>query len=200
MGIRRRSDRSLRRRPGNERQKKTVAVLCQGETEICYFDALVRFLGLQNHCDVPKAGLRLAPSGVLKQAKKILQDEVDMVICVFDRDTFTCFDRTRAEIARNSQRLVDGSSDPCIEVWLSLHFEVFTADLSAAHTIRHFSDNHCPGYRKGTSDAIANLVRRVQIAIENGESLEAHNNATGATTPATRLHKVVPILPTLAEN
>ncbi len=104
-------------------QKKLV--LCEGETEVTYFSALVKHYGVEKKFEIRK-GTNNLPLGLVEEAVKTLSWDEQLgnkykeAWVVFDRDSHYKYLETCA-IAERHPRIKTGWSHPCFEIWLLLH-------------------------------------------------------------------------------
>ncbi|MBT3327545.1 MAG: RloB domain-containing protein [Gemmatimonadales bacterium] len=162
---RRRSRRPARRRAIKE-PKRRLLVVCEGErTEPEYLRGFQRHvrnatveIEIPNERGDPKKLVEIAKErgdqarhDAARQRDDFLA--FDEVWCVFDRDEHTRFDDAVSMARDNGIELA--VSNPCVELWLLLHFRD-SPGARHRHDIQRLMRNHLPGYDKGIEfDAVA---------------------------------------------
>jgi hypothetical protein len=202
-----RRDRSLRRRPGTNRGRPVLLIVCEGETEQEYFEALKRKYRIRSTQVVVSDNLvGSSPISVVKCALSKYADfpTYDHVYCVFDRDAHADFDRARQQIRRASTRrrnptpLREAVSVPCVELWFLLHKVYSAAPYANFDAIRPVLRGHIPGYEKADRAIADELVQHVEVAIANAERLVTQANSDGFQNPYTTVHLLAKYIISLA--
>lgn len=203
---------SLRRRPGNRAPRSIFLIVCEGETEKAYFDALRSHYGLSRaEVVIAENDEGSAPISVVVCAENKAREAggYDRIFCVFDRDEHESFARARdriAALAKRKQRslpISEAVSIPCFEFWLLLHFEQTDAAFAdCAAVIRRLREaDKLPGYvkidaRKADAGVTQALMARLEQALANADWLAARAEAndwnpyTSAQTVVRALAKV----------
>jgi hypothetical protein len=192
------------RRPPFRNPKPTILIVTEGEaTEPEYLR------GLQRACRNPRVTVRVAPEhGVPKtvvSVAKRYKDEAeaaarrerdenlayDSVWGVFDVDDHPAIGEAKA-MARDSG--IDlAISNPCIELWLLLHFRD-NPGMQGRETVRKKLKEHVPDYEKHVdyatyADGYAPAVRRARKLDDEAERAgEPHRN------PSTGLHRLTELI------
>ena len=196
-----RSEASFRRRDGTRRPNRVVLVVCEGETEQAYFEALKRrFRVTTAQVFIADNTVGSSPGSVVRCALEKYRaepDGYDAVYCVFDRDQHRDFDAASARIQELSRRtkkpipLTAAVSVPCIEIWFLLHYEYSDAPHLNFASVSPVLRKHVPTYDK-TNSAIrivaGQMVERVELAIENARRLSEAGTAAGFANPYTSAH------------
>ncbi|MGO9638098.1 MAG: RloB family protein [Terracidiphilus sp.] len=183
-----------------------VLIVCEGKkTEPNYLQGLKAAYRLSNanikvlHPDATD------PMSIVTFAEGELRREgYDRAYCVFDRNGHANYDEAVRRVADSeagrAERLCAATSVPCFEVWLLLHFcfsaAPFTATgaLSACDRVLRELRKHLPDYSKGQANAYDLLVDRLDMAITHAKRLEIQNERSGASNPATGVHRLVQYL------
>lgn len=120
--------------PASEPEAVRELILCEGETEQRYFEALCGFLGLKDRIDV-KVSPAKEPCLVLRNlakdmllARQINEVEYGQAWLVFDRDSHLTF-HDAVELGKKIPFIHLAFTNPCFEYWLLLHFEQFDGTL-----------------------------------------------------------------------
>lgn len=91
----------LRRRPGQRESRSITLIVCEGETEETYFEAVRAHFNLTT-AEVVVAGNAKgsAPISVVEYAEERAAEQggYDAIFCVFDRDGHESFERARSKI------------------------------------------------------------------------------------------------------
>jgi hypothetical protein len=197
-----RRDKSLQRRPGKRLARPIFLVVCEGETEQEYIEALKRAWRV-NTTQVRVADNTVGsdPLSVVKCGEDLCKDfPYDKVFCVFDRDSHATYGRALERIAQLSTRprdrlpILDVRSVPCVELWFLLHFEYSTREHPDFASIRPEVSRHLPGYQKADRAIAEALVARVEVAEGNAQRLERAAVAAGFDNPFTNFHRLVQMI------
>lgn len=192
--------RSRRRKPGRPEpfldSKPRILVVAEGEkTEKQYLE------GFWKACRNPRVSIKVAdeqgvPMTLVKTAKQYKQEAkqdaarekdenlaYDSVWCMFDIDEHPNVGNAK-EMARDNN--IDlAISNPCIELWLLLHFRD-NPGMQHRDKIEQMLKKHVPGYNKtvdydkysnGYSQAVSRAERMDNLAIEADEP--GRNPTTG---------------------
>lgn len=186
--VKHRSHNRSRRKPYREPYRR-VLIICEGETEVEYFNALCVDLGLhrRNTAKARKSDLGTDPENIVTDAKNC-SENFDDVYCVFDRDTHATYQQAmNIRCPKNVTRIV---SIPCFEIWLLFHFCQSTAPLSAKEAEKRLKQ-HLPDYQKGGGNAYAHTKTKLDYAVKNAEQVVAAQRAVKARNPTTYVHNLV---------
>ena len=192
----RRSDRSrpLRRR---------LLVVTQGEvTEPVYFETLKRLhrevVVVVEACPKSPPQMLDAARAIQIKAARSREERYDTVWVVFDaeeRPDLAMLRQLRHQADQHGIRLA--WSNPCFEVWLTLHLAFSQAQLlNAAESIRQLT-THLPSYakdRRGAERSMAILIPQVATALANAQRLrEGHESRDAGEfpNPATDVDQLV---------
>ena len=199
---------SLQRRAGQKPPRSITLIVCEGETEQLYFDAVrIRYGLTRAEVILAENTKGPAPISVVECAEEKCGEPggYDHIFCVFDRDGHESFDRARVKIKTLSGRkqkplpIEEAISVPCFELWVLLHFEKMDAPFGkCAEVIGRIRDHHMPGYEKADTAIAKQLMARVDVAIENSGWLEGRAD-TNNYNPYTSVHKVLQHFVTVAQ-
>lgn len=152
-------DRQAARRAPQRQAKRRVLVVCEGAcTEPQYIEGFVRKtrtttveVVIPNERGDPKKLVEIAKDHhkKAKSEAKQLHDPwlaYDQVWCVFDRDQHERFDNA-VQMARDLGFEL-AISNPCVELWLLLHFRDSPGARDRKELRRMLRDEHLPGYDK----------------------------------------------------
>lgn len=203
-----------------EKQKfasyERVLIVCEGEkTEPNYYSDLIDFHRL-NSANVKIAdNVGSCPLAIVKHANelfdkaKIKNDHIDLIYCVFDRDThvkyYDALNYAKKKYAQGIP-IVCVQSVPCFEFWLLLHFEKTTksyvrtqnksiGDIALDDLLKHWGD-----YEKGNKGSYKKLYSRLERAIENAKFVNKSSLDFGSENPTTKVHESVEFLMKLNEK
>lgn len=197
--------RSLSRRPPKLKPRARVVILCEGEkTEPSYlrhWKAVLRNNLVEIKIDLtgamPKTLVEKAAE-IKKEAKRDARRreddnlEIDEVWCVFDVDKHPNLDDAR--IQANANKIELAISNPCFELWLTLHFQDQNAYLDVVKA-RALCCGHLNGYQKTvTAEMFELLAPAHQTAFARAEQLaKAHASAGRAShhNPSTGVGRLV---------
>lgn len=187
-----------------------VLIVCEGKkTETTYLADLKKDHGLSSaNVIVAKNTEGSAPKNVVAQALRLYREsdaDYDRVFCVIDRDEHPTFDgaiETVRQAADSGVPIEAIVSNPCIEVWFSLHFSPY----STAAIIRRGNKSpgdcavkklkeHMPSYEKSITGLYDLLKPHMEQAINYAERLlKHHDNVQGDRNPSTQFHQLVTYL------
>jgi hypothetical protein len=191
---------SLSRRSGTKTPRKVMLVVCEGETEKFYFDALREAHRLTRaEVVIPAAATGNDPLTLVDYAERREREagRYDHIYCVFDRDTHASFGPAREKIRwlASKRRLplpiAEAISIPCFEIWVLQHFQQTDRPFgTSAEVIAHLRAGPWPAYVKADISVAKIMVTRVDTAIANAKWLVARNSVTGSDNPFTNLHEL----------
>jgi len=90
-------------------------------------------------------------------------------------------------------------SSPCFELWLLLHFEELTVEISASDLLKKLK-KCMPEYNKSDSDHFANTEACLATAYKNVARLSGNRIGSKIKNPFTAIDEVVKALMRLAEQ
>jgi hypothetical protein len=206
LPTRKRSSESFRRREAIYSAGETILIVCEGETEVKYFNALKKYYRISSMmARLSESGS--APINVVEYAIELVENNeaIDRVYCVFDQDQHSTYDQAIFRIenyqppagAKSKPVFKVITSVPCFEIWLLLHFKYTTkpyaqkSNISPADQVIRELRKHVPDYLKSSLVWFDNLHRKHLKALKNAERLKKENNKTGSNNPATDVHELV---------
>lgn len=130
----------------------------------------------------------------VKDAKRGLGDAYDEYWCVFDVDVHPRLDGALALAASNGIRVA--LSNPCIELWLIIHFQPQTAYLDRK-TAEQMSETllHCG--KTLSSAALEELINRYSAAKEHARLLDKKHQQDGSpanSNPSSGMWRLVDMI------
>lgn len=204
-----RGRRSFRRRAGQKTPRSVTLIVCEGETEQEYFDAIrIHYKLSTAEVVVAENNVGPAPISVVQCAERKCSERggYDKVYCVMDRDGHESFDRARLAIktlagrTRKPLPIEEAVSIPCFEVWVLLHFERTDRPFTCCdEVIQLIRDNHMNGYAKADAAVVQQLMLRIDAAVANAEWLQARSDNNN-NNPFTSVQRVVEYLSSVAER
>lgn len=191
---------AFRRRAGQQTPRSITLIVCEGETEEGYFEAVRVHLNLTTAEVVVADNTKgPAPISVVECAEDRAREQggYDTIFCVFDRDGHESFDRARERIRglasrrRNALNIREAVSVPCFELWVLLHFERTDRPFpTCAEVIARIRRDHQGGYEKADDDVAKALTPRMDDAIANAHWLQGRR-ALVDENPSTSVHALV---------
>lgn len=188
------------RRSRQRRPKNVILIVCEGkETEMNYFRRFnsrgcgVRIKPIHRGCTDPKS--------IVVEAKKAIReysidfDNGDEVWCVFDLDHSTNEDLEVAVQDAESNNIGVALSNPCIELWYLVHFEMIHSQKTIAETEEKLK-SHINGYTK-SMDVYDLLKDKLDDAISRAKQMnEKHNEDdtklfSRESNPSSQIFKLV---------
>jgi hypothetical protein len=164
----------LIRTPSSVALKKRMLILCEGDTEVKYFNGLKhdeahrrKLASLEIDIFQPED---FSPLGLVKEAKrraisaKRERNPYDTIWVVFDRNGHQkipeAFDMAKSNCISVAFSII------CFEYWILLHFERTTRAYNRCADLIHDLVRHYPGYDKAVNH-YALLKSRTQAAMGN---------------------------------
>ena len=189
---------SFRRAAGRKVPRSITLIVCEGETERAYFQAVRVHYGLSTAEVIVAEGNDSAPSSVVEYARQRGAEPggYDKVFCVFDRDNHESFqracDRVRslATRTRNPLPIEAAVSIPCFELWQLLHFERTDAPFHRCDDVVQRLREHIPNYVKADAELPRQCLERLCDALTNADWL-ARRAATNNSNPYTCVQRVL---------
>ncbi len=189
-----RSRKSFQRRQGQRQPRSVTLIVCEGQTEHAYFDALRRRLRLTNTEVLFPVPAGSAPINVVDCAigKAKESGSYDFIYCVFDRDQHESFHRALNKLRDNAKRhpLHAIVSIPCFEYWILLHFENTDAPFDICDNVIDRLKNHLPGYTKTDGKQIEEILNRIEEASQRAQ-LRFPDPTAPLNNPHTAAHWLV---------
>lgn len=183
------------REQAERKDRLRVLVVAEGsKTEPNYLSEFIKLDGLGRIEPFLTRDHATGPMKLLGQARAKLKSDsdYDFAYVISDRDEFEDF-----ELARNASDQIKSRpsirfiySDPCVEIWFLLHFELHDAPLSRHDAVGKLKV-HMKGYQKGSKDVASVLYGKTETAIANSIELIKRNAATGTTCPSTIMHELI---------
>ncbi len=198
-----RSRKSFQRRQGQRQPRAVTLIVCEGETERTYFEALRRRLRLTNAEVLLPVPAGSAPISVVDHAIEKAKESggYDFIYCVFDRDQHESFDRALNKLRAHAKRhpLHAIVSIPCFEYWILLHFENTDAPFNVCDNVIDRLERHLPGYTKTDDKQIENILDRVDDALDRARQRFPDPTAP-LDNPHTAAHRLVQNLRDIARQ
>ncbi len=198
----------LQRRAGQKPPHSITLIVCEGETEQVYFDAVrIRYGLTRAEVMLDDNTEGAAPISVVRCAEKKCAEAggYDQVFCVFDRDGHESFTRACEQVLALASRkdkplpIKAIISIPCFELWVLLHFEKMDAPFDRCDDVVARVRTHMLGYLKADTVISRQLMERVETAVSNAEWLE-QQAATNNYNPYTSVHHVLRHFETVANQ
>jgi hypothetical protein len=185
---------SLRRKPGGQAPREITLIICEGESDRMYFDALRNHLRLSNAevsfpCPQGSAPINIVNCAIRKAREP---GRYDYIYCVFDRDAHSTFADARAKLRLHAKHapLNEAISIPCFEVWLLLHFEFTDAPFADCEDVIRRLVQHLPDYTKNDPRQLPPLLERLEQAMQHAQRIESQWTTIG-DNPYTSVHHLV---------
>jgi hypothetical protein len=206
-----RYNQSLARRQGQIEPRAVSLVVCGGQTERYYFEALrERFKLRTTEVIIPSGADGADPMKQVEYAEGKCREKggYDSVYCVFDRDQHPSFEPARAKIralaqaARKPLPIHEAISIPAFEVWVLAHFERTTSPFANCDAViqRIRDEDHIRDYTKANVQLSQRLVERVDKAIDNGLWLEERAREDAFDNPFTNVHALAKFLKEVGDS
>ena len=168
--------------------RKTILVICEGETERAYIEMLKRDYRLPVTIKSKVVGNKINKR-LINQYLKELQVEYSedvVIVFVYDSDVETIVDRLKE---LNGLLIL---SNPCIELWFLLHAGNQERSISSDDVVKLLisSSSEWQNYNKGllSTKQVETLLRDKKDAIERARKLQWPNN------PSSNMYQFIEIL------
>lgn len=190
---------SFRRKPGSKAPRSVTLIVCEGETEQEYFEAVRIHYGLTTaEVIVADNTVGSAPSSVVECAEHRCAEpgSYDHIFCVFDRDGHESFDRARKRIGTLSGRkkkplpIREAISIPCFEYWVLLHHARTDAPFKHCDDAKAQVCRHMPDYEKADANIARQLMAKLDQALSNAKWVEDRAQENNYN-PYTSVHHVI---------
>lgn len=196
----------------NERRK--TLIVCEGtKTEPKYFKDMISDLRISNADVIIEPGKHSNPSSVVNTAIETYEKDrsFELIYCLIDTDEFgTDIDNARKIMREHNfsrrERGLGGpklpeafilQSNPCIEVWFILHFEMLTRSFvkntktAAMNCKGYLSDTWITDYCEALEDLYPRLKDKGGDAYKNSVSLKKWLNDNACEHPFTEVEILV---------
>ena len=194
-------------------ERKKTLIVCEGtETEPTYFKDMVKDLKIANTDVYIEPGRHSNPSSVVRTAIDLYEQdlEFELIYCLIDTDEFGkdidlassmlkehTFSRRKKSLGgdRYPQAKIL-RSDPCIEVWFLLHYEVLRrpfvkANKSAAQNCKEYLKNtHLKDYSEKYNGLYSLIKKNGLKACEESARLRAWLEKNDCINPFTQIDEL----------
>ncbi|MDR1874892.1 MAG: RloB family protein [Synergistaceae bacterium] len=209
-----RQRKKLERKSGRRATYDRLLIVCEGEkTEPHYFDGVRKDHRLSPVCVKTMPGkYGTLPQQVIDYAYDYCSKENnkwEKIFCVFDRDDHPNFENAiRSAMSKNRTLLNDQGqkidflaipSVPCFELWLFLHFEGVTSQISRFNLLKRLK-KYIPGYEKSATDHFEKTKDRLETAYRNTAQLSRNRNGPIIQNPFTAVDEVMKALMNLVKQ
>ena len=191
-------------RKETRQQPRKILIVCEGETELNYFEDLCQHFKLNNRTHknvlIELAAKGNAPINILEHAKQYAQKEdFAKIFCVFDRDSHSTYQTTIQAVAdmkkngktRNIEAI---PSIPCFEYYVLLHFEYTSKPFSNPQECTRALTKYIPDYEKAKTKIFEKTKKHIKTARENAEKIAGAFARGDFTEPYTKIHELVNFL------
>lgn len=192
----------LQRREECRQANKRVLVVCEGETEVSYFQEAREHYKL-NALDVEINNKGTSdPKNIVAFAKNLFTkarnegNPFDLVFLVFDKDNADRYNAAVQAIASSKPKntFFAIGSVPCFEYWLLLHFKYSTSHLDSARQAETELKKHMPDYKKNKKSLFNQLVNKLEQAKKNAKQTLQICESNNTENPSTRVHTLIETL------
>ena len=190
---------SFRRKAGGKAPRSVTLIVCEGETEQEYFEAVRIQYGLTT-AEVIVADNTIGPAPIsvvnCAEARCAEPGSYDHIFCVFDRDGHESFDRARKRIGILSGRkkkplpIREAISIPCFEYWVLLHHARTDAPFKRCDDAKAQVCRHMPEYEKADANTARQLMAKLDQALSNAKWVEDRAQENDYN-PYTSVHHVI---------
>lgn len=152
--------------------KPNYFVFCEGDTEVAYVEMLRAHYRLPIHIIPKRTLLNVTPALISRCKANYIETKSDKTFLMYDLDVPSVLDRLRK---------IPGAillcSNPCVELWLLLHYTEQHAEISSVDCVGKLT-RHIKQYKKGklSTEDREHLVRNVLIACKRAKQLVTYKN------------------------
>lgn len=152
--------------------KPNYFVFCEGDTEVAYVEMLRAYYRLPIHIIPKRTLLNVTPALISRCKANYIETKNDKTFLMYDLDVPSVLDRLRK---------IPGAillcSNPCVELWLLLHYIEQRAEISSADCVIKLA-RYIKQYKKGklSTEDKGYLMQNVQIAVKRAKQLKSYKN------------------------
>lgn len=175
--------------------KKSVVIVGEGITEKIYFEGLRKSENLNIKLK-PELPFSTDIAGIVKRAKKAVENEADKIYCTIDLDRILVNEKEQKDYIKQKKQnpKVDFIEiNPCFELWFLLHFEHSSREyLNCEKLISSYLKKKIPDYQKKKeylNNIYDKLKDKQKAAIDNSIKLIKEKSETKS-----EIHKVIKYL------
>lgn len=156
--------------------KPNYFVFCEGDTEVAYVEMLRAYYRLPIHIIPKRTLLNVTPALISRCKANYIETKNDKTFLMYDLDVPSVLDRLRK---------IPGAillcSNPCVELWLLLHYTEQRAEISSADCVGKLS-RYIMQYKKGklSTEDKEYLMQSVSIACNRAKQLKPHKNPSSS--------------------
>lgn len=167
---------------GKRKERKVrnrILILCEGETEKNYFQAIKETQEYQQILSALTVKVAVAKhpaaEGLVEEAIQLAgkaakeNNKYDQVWVVFDHDNQA--HRKKAYDKASAENYSVAFSAIAFEIWYLLHFTPTTKEFENGEMLLKELEKHYPGYKKAKQNDFANLKHKLADALKNSEWL-----------------------------
>ena len=201
-----RSGRDLKRRAPVRPPYPRVLIVCEGVTEVNYFQEIRQEGRLSSvYVGVFSSPLGTEPQQIVQGAEERFYKSkgFEKVYAVFDRDQHLTYanaigmaEARDGKLKNDEKRLVSFEaivSVPCFELWLLLHYADIMAPMHRDEALARLRQ-HLPGYQKGNNGAYAATLANLAVATRRATALKQQFSRLPGTAAYTDVHELVRVL------
>ena len=170
------------------RMRKIALVICEGETEVCFFNLLKTWykspIRIVSHIE----GTKITPSLVEKRTKELKISQLDKVY------TFLMYDMDVQTINEKLQKCKAEMllSNPCFEIWLLLHAKDQKTVIDTDSLIKELKKS-APVWKNYSKSAFTDTQKsflndNTAVAVARAKELREFQN------PSTGIYKLIELL------
>ena len=197
----------LKRKIGRREEYDRLLIVCEGEaTEPNYFNEIRNCHRLSTtNVEVVPSKYGTHPQNVVDYAYDYCRknNKWEKVFCVFDRDDHPNFSNAIDSAMAKDCKLINDQgeetrfyaipSNPCFELWLLLHFEGITVEISR-HDLSKKLEEYMPEYEKSGNCHFAKTKDCLKTAYKNASRLSQNRQRSQVQNPFTAVGEVVKTL------
>lgn len=152
--------------------KPNYFVFCEGDTEVAYVEMLRAYYRLPIHIIPKRTLLNVTPALISRCKANYIETKNDKTFLMYDLDVPSVLDRLR-----KIPEAILLCSNPCVELWLLLHYTEQRAGISSADCVGKLS-RYIKQYKKGKLSAENQmyLMQNVHVACRRAKQLNPHEN------------------------
>lgn len=192
---------SYKRQVAEREQYTRILIVCEGETERAYLQALA-----DDH-DLHRGRIKIidcpGASDPLNIANHTIEEmnngDFDHAYCVFDGIGNTNINEAKTLISK-SDKIDDIVSYPCFEYWLFMHYTNSTSPISDDANMLRKLKSHIKGYQKPMKNSYDITKHKLNTALQNSKSTLSQAKSLGEPNPSTALHILVQELIKISEQ
>lgn len=162
----------IQRTSKGKTMKPNYFVFCKGDTEVAYTEMLRAYYRLPIHIIPKRTLLNITPALINRCRSNYVETKNDKTFLMYDLDVPSVLDRLR-----KISETVLLCSNPCIELWLLLHYTDQYAEITSTECVHRLS-KYIKQYKKGklSVEDTSYLMNHADLACNRAKAKVPYTN------------------------